>query len=671
MKQFSNYKIPIILFLVTLALEIFLWNAGTFASLSYREAPLGAPVYAGNIYYSELNEAIIFEAGASSIAFSGLLADVKNLYLDIELLPGYTLPYTIFVTDEGNVYPYDLPSRTIVGGVAATQYTRIYTYGQLTGLEIHFEAPETLLVEQINIRANVTVPLNLSGWRIAATFVLLLTAWLLLSGRAFAYPCQDGNRLQLAITAAVVAVLILFLHRLATQNPVYVAEPFSHQKQYQQLAERLREGEVTMAEKPGEALLNAANPFDFIWRSAEGIHYLADHVLYKGNYYVYFGIGPVLLLYLPHLLITGEALPNHLAVFWLFSSFAVLVFALLRELVRRYFPQTPFMVYIILSILTVFTVNHVELIVNPDMYEVPITAAIMCTFGGLWLWLLALRAERNGARAVCLALGSLFMAYVAACRPQLLFFSALALPLFYEAVFKERTLFSRKSKAATLAFCLPYVLVAAGVMYYNYIRFDSPFNFGIVYGLGNNDIGHRPTNLSQTWYGLFYFFLRLPDIKPFFPFVHRLGFESAYMGRFSASEWVYGGVLACNALLWFLGFAKAAGAKLREKKLVLFTAILLVVSLAIAVSDVNMAGVSQRYMLDFSFALALAAVTVALAWGEKMQEAGQTKVFAQVFVLFLVLQLAFSFLIVFTGGDYVYSLQTNAPEVYYRVASWF
>jgi hypothetical protein len=665
----AKYRTPIILLLITLILEIFLWNAGTLASLFYREIPLNDPIYEGNIYYSELNEAVIIDAGESKIIFNGLLADIKNLYLDIELLDGYILPYSLSITDEGHAYPYETPSRTIAGGVRATQFTRVYTYGRLTGLEICFDAPETLMTESFAVRANVKVPFNLSGWRIVVTFALLTLVWLLLSGKAFGYPCRDGDKVQMAITAGVVLVLLFLFYRLATLNPVYVRAPFSHQWQYQELTERLLEGKVTLEETPNEALLNAANPYDFFWRMVEDVPHMADHVLYNGNYYVYFGIGPVLLLYLPYRYITGEALSNYLAVFWLFSVFVVAVFAFLRELVRRYFPQTPFIVYILLSMMTVLTVNHVELIVNPDMYEVPITAAMMCIALGLWFWLRSMRAAKT--RGLCLALGSFCMAYVAACRPLLLLYSALALPLFYESVFKERTLFSGKSKAATLSFCLPYALVAALVMFYNYIRFDSPFNFGIMYGLGASDMRLRPTTVPQSLYGIFYYLFRLPDIKPFFPFVQRIRIETDFMGRFSIGEWIYGSALTSNALMWFIFFGKNAGAKLKEKKLVLFVALLLLLPLLFMMTDANMAGITQRYMLDFAFALAFAAVIVAFAWGEKMQETGQTKVFAGVLALFLVVQLAFSFLIVFTGGDFVYSLQTNVPEVYYRVASWF
>lgn len=57
------------------------------------------------------------------------------------------------------------------------------------------------------------------------------------------------------------------------------------------------------------------NPYDTIALQAAGIGYRADYAYHNGKYYVYFGIVPVLLLYLPYYLLTGGALQNYVAVF--------------------------------------------------------------------------------------------------------------------------------------------------------------------------------------------------------------------------------------------------------------------------------------------------------------------------------------------------------------------
>lgn len=88
------------------------------------------------------------------------------------------------------------------------------------------------------------------------------------------------------------------------------------------------------------------------------------------------------------------------------------------------------------------------------------------------------RGEMEACPPGRLACGSLCMALVAGCRPQLLLLSFGALFLFWPDVFRRRTLFSKRSILQTAALCAPYIIVAAGIMYYNWVRFDSVFDFG-------------------------------------------------------------------------------------------------------------------------------------------------------------------------------------------------
>lgn len=48
---------------------------------------------------------------------------------------------------------------------------------------------------------------------------------------------------------------------------------------------------------------------------------------------------------------------------------------------------------------------------------------------------------------------------------------------------------------------LPYIIVAAGVMYYNAARFGSPFDFGANYNLTFNDMTLRGFRIDRFLYG--------------------------------------------------------------------------------------------------------------------------------------------------------------------------
>ena len=57
---------------------------------------------------------------------------------------------------------------------------------------------------------------------------------------------------------------------------------------------------------------------------------------------MYFGIVPVLLLYLPYYLLTGGALQNYVAVFVFFVGFIIAAAGFVYELMKRYFKEQPF-----------------------------------------------------------------------------------------------------------------------------------------------------------------------------------------------------------------------------------------------------------------------------------------------------------------------------------------
>ena len=95
-------------------------------------------------------------------------------------------------------------------------------------------------------------------------------------------------------------------------------------------------------------------------------------------------------------------------------------------------------------------------------------------------------------------LGSLSMALVAGCRPQLLLTSLFCVPIFKDYL-KEKELLKK-----LMVFAIPFALVGLSLMYYNYIRFSSPFDFGANYNLTTNDMTLRGFNIDRVFLGIYY-----------------------------------------------------------------------------------------------------------------------------------------------------------------------
>ncbi len=669
---------PLILLALTIVVEVFLWNFASVSSLFFQKNSLNtAGDYTGLIYDADLG---CYKAPTGIFVWEGsnLNVSLQNLHVgvrsDASLSPANvdTLTCRIALRDEGNAYSYELPERTIVSGISATEYMALYPYGKVTDLQITFETAESAVIQWEEIAANVPVPFSIQPVRILLIYTLALLIWGILSEKALLMnPVKDHSRSQQIILILVLLLMLGLFYGLVGLSPTSVRPPWPHHNQYRELTELLLSGETVLAEKPGEDLLQSANPYDTIRLQALSIDYKADYAYYNGNYYIYFGVVPALLLYIPCYLLTGHHLPDYLAVWACVGMFAIMVFALYREVIRRWFPKTPFIFYIMISVLTIFNGGYVCAIAQPSLYDVPIMMANMFIAAGLYFWLQGIRSEK-GVLKQCLffTTGSLSMALVAGCRPQMLLFSFLALPLFWNSIFSERTLFSKTSVRQTIAICLPYLLVAAGIMYYNYIRFDSPFDFGAAYSLTSNDMTRRGFNMERIVLGLYHFFFQLPIIDPVFPFVQRNEIRTIYMGKMTA-EYTYGGLLSSNAFLWVLPTLFWLRNRLKEKKLLAFTIISLGISILLAALDVNFAGILQRYFSDLAFGSLIAA---AIAWFALFETEGadyKPSIARQLFCFCMVLQIIYSLCLIFGGNNTTYSLQNTNAQFYYQYASWF
>ncbi len=81
-------------------------------------------------------------------------------------------------------------------------------------------------------------------------------------------------------------------------------------QQYAELAKSMTHGKLYLEEEPPNWLQNMDDPYDRGARDQlvkeTGENYLWDTAYYEGHYYVYFGVVPVLLFYLPFYLVTGR-----------------------------------------------------------------------------------------------------------------------------------------------------------------------------------------------------------------------------------------------------------------------------------------------------------------------------------------------------------------------------
>ncbi|MDO4293741.1 MAG: hypothetical protein Q4C65_11010 [Eubacteriales bacterium] len=608
---------------------------------------------------------------------------LKRLYIRAGIPEGRLVHVRVFVQDEGNSHTYALgEGRTLTGAVPENGAMKLYPYGQVQNLYVLFQTADAsgealpgqqgeLVLRLEGLEANGRLPFvfrsvrALIGWCVLA-FLAFLRPKSPIHQIAFSASERRGRCRRLAAVWIGTGVLLLLSVFFVRINPACRENLALHHAQYQELARAMAEGKLSVGEAD-EALLTVQNPYDTIFLQAAQIPYQADYAYYEGNYYVYFGVVPAVLLYLPYHLLTGGDLPNYAAELVFFAGFVIACSGLVCELMRRYFPGLPFYFWGIGTGLLLGCPPLFYLLIRPDLYHVPIAASCCFAAAGLWLYLAGLNRKRDGWQRVCLyGAGSLCLALTAGCRPQFILFALLALPLFWRPIFGERALFSGKGWRETAALVLPYVLVAAGLMAYNGARFGSPFEFGAAYSLTSNDMTHRGVNLERILYGLWYFFLQPPCIEASFPYLRSVSLETDYLGRMVTESW-FGGAFSTGMLLWPL-FLLGACRRGRVLPAELSGVILLSVGAALVIGmvDANGAGILLRYGCDVFFGLYLAAVPALFAAARLARRKNVYGGFLLWLRAAVLLQAGFLFLVLVNTDGSVNLLRGN-PELFYRI----
>lgn len=678
----THIKILIIFFIITLMTEVFIFNFRFFESLGYESTPLEISSI-GSGLQPKGNGIYTFKGGEGSyISVLNIDKPVNNLYISISSNVPYKQLITISATDEGNKLYFKLPQREIVSTVERSKYIKMNTSGRVEKLLINFdaeplynidltEAGTSKVVYEISIdeiTANKPVPFFFEPIRFAFVFALLLLLYALrYNSGLFKYELNFGSPNQRMVIIVIIALNILFAMFIYTNNLFY----FHHDRGvYTNLAQSLMDGrfDLPMLKTSGE-LVRLANPYDTYYRDLMvGSKYAWDYAYFNGRYYVYFGIVPCLMLFLPIKLLFNYDLPVNLATHYFVMIYIIVGFRFIYTFCKKLFKSTSCLMYLMAAELFVFCGGVSFAVQRNDLYPLPSIAALIFTALGLDLWFCSVGNDGNIKSRVRLLFGSLCMALVAGCRPQLVLGSFFAIPLFWNTVFKKRQLFALKNKGIldTLLFVLPYAVVAAGLMYYNYARFGSVTDFGAMYNLTTNDMTKRGFRLDRIPYGIWAYLIQPLNISARFPFLEHCPATTSYMGV-TIIENMRGGLLSLTPVIWFnlLVFSKRVREMLRNKGLLMLVLLCSASGFIILLADANMSGLVLRYFMDFSWLFILSAFAIAMCIMENAT-AENAKTIRCLFSLGFLASMVFNILLVFARYRYM-SMDASNPDVFYSI----
>lgn len=533
-----------------------------------------------------------------------------------------------------------------------SEFINLNTTGLVTNLKITIPAEDIsypVLLSDVSI--NAREPFTFNQTRFILTLGLLALAYILRPKSAvYRIGIVSNPRKSKAaiITAVALEVVLLSSYLFMGSNLVGVATSTynsgswdgvsiantykvggDNAQQYAELAKAMAHGQLYLDEEPPRWLQDMDDPYDKGARDElqkeTGEEYLFDVAYHDGHYYVYFGVVPVLIFYLPFYLLTGANFPTAIGVLIAIIMFVLGCSALLDRFARYHFKRVSLGLYLLLQIPLVICCGILYLLKFPTFYSLPISLGLAFSVWGLYLWMRGRASERPCGWYLG---GSLCMALVVGCRPQLIVLSLVAFPLFWRKYITKRRILTRRGAVEFGCLVAPYVVVAAGLMLYNHARFGSFTDFGANYNLTVNDMTKRGWNIGRLAPALFAYFLAPPSVTGVFPFLQAAPFETTYLGQ-TIKEITFGGVLACLPILWVLPFAKRIlelRFKTRSTRTIAGVIIaLLFGGVVVALMDAEMAGILQRYFADFSFMFLAAVVLLVFIVNENLRPGTQTQ----------------------------------------------
>ena len=706
----TRWKVIVLCLIGVLFVEVFVFNLPTWQTL--RSLPEEESVSTAHM------EGAKAESGGIVTTSSGATVNVTSKriikYLYLEVSPQYenvsrTVNYSVGISYEGDKYVHYGSAMTMDLGVKDDRYVNAGSY--VRSVTIQFDVPKGTFIPVTGITVNPKIPYRFSLLRLCM-LLLLISFWILLGPGSVLWKMEidTGSLFHLTLLClATLAVAFFYFVTWYFNGNGYVwgglvklvKEPsgiWISDTQYQNLANSLLHGHTWLNLPVSAGLKSLKNPYSLSARLAigkQGQFSFWDHAFYHGKYYCYYGIIPALIFFVPYQFFTGHYLSTGWAILTALMIATVFATLLIVRIAKLYFADAS--VGTVLSAIWILGLGCglLQEAFVADYYEVPEASSYMFTVLGLWCWLKSLKKRRRiGTKYVSpwwIFFGSLFMACNLGCRPAFTVFIFLAIPIFWTAVFKDRTLFSRKGLWPTIFFAIPFFLVFIPLFLYNYDRFGSILNFGENYNLTGFDMvrAKRPDLPFLLTFTTLYYLFQPMNIVGTFPFIASI--------RVTAPLWypswdpVGGGYFTLMAPCIFILFVIAPWILSRRRRKELdrtFSGnystvestrrtVISLVSLSVAsgicaaLMTAQYVGYTQRYSGFFGLFFAVAGIFLLFsslpAWSSR--EEGHRNMFTLLKILlvaFLTLTCIWEFL-----GFSIFIQVFKQDVNYFKIASWF
>jgi hypothetical protein len=438
------------------------------------------------------------------------------------------------------------------------------------------------------------------------------------------------------------------------------------------LADAFLHGQTSLMIKPSPELLALPNPYD----PASGVIRLHDASLYKEQYYLYFS--PIIALFIlaPFKAITEYFIPEGLLtalmcyIGFLFSAFTLKKILNINAIKCGILVNATCLLSLGLIPIVPFLLRR------PIFYELTIAVAYATFMIALYFLVEAATTSRKIFYKASIL--GFFLGLTILARPASLFVCAfLTLGFLY-----LRYIQFHENKRVLLQLVIslgaPIICIVLGMLYYNFERFGSLFEFGMSYQLAGYDPQHSITiSVANIPLNLYNYIFHLPTLDSIFPFFHATAPEPLYSvneaNRIYRTEPMIGlSGLPVFLLLLIFSCLYLKQIYRRYRFTTLCGTIFFICGIVSMIGTSIIGGCTMRYLVDFTPVLLLSLLLLFTATVVLLKEklAIKTLKFSCVgFFLTAVISSLVSLSLSITGP--FDEMKNDNPGLYYQLKNWF
>ena len=430
------------------------------------------------------------------------------------------------VADEGNggVLSAAFTDKIPVGTEPKRHTVYLNSRGDAYGFDVKFSAFNgDIAVTDIVI--NPTYEFSFNALRFAALFLGISILLLLTKTETGKTLRREFGYREAAINAAAVCIsfsVVMWALCSTSETGAYYSYPLENginmYSPYIQQFDAFLKGQLHLDVEPSEGLMSIENPYNPASRT--GIECLFDRAYFEGKYYSYFGVAPLLTVYLPYYLFTGN-LPSDSTVSGVFSviialflPLAVVEWAEYRNKIRPWLSAV--------AAVAAYFATSVLLIQRGRAQFYYIACIAGMAFASAYLYFVAkyLNTSKSAAKYILLFLAGASFALGFLSRLNSIVPVGIATVTFV-AIYGIKSIKSKKigkyiSEMAVLA--LPVAASIVFSLWYNNARFGDPLQFGTDYQLTVADTSYYKLSTVGIFPSVIHYFLQPFSFSEFFPY---------------------------------------------------------------------------------------------------------------------------------------------------------